>query len=81
MTVLMAVRSARLRGFPRWIRTPEMVRDRLAMSDPFMQQILDEGKVLYETDNSENHDQWLAFASQLATQAVELFIDIDLPIL
>ena len=34
------------------VRTPEMVRDRLAMSDPFMQQILEEGKVLYETDHS-----------------------------
>ena len=34
------------------VRTPEMVRDRLAMGDPFMQQILEEGKILYETDNS-----------------------------
>lgn len=32
------------------VRTPETVRDRLAMGDPFMQQILEEGKVLYETD-------------------------------
>lgn len=34
------------------VRTPEMVRNRLAMDDPFVQQILTEGKVLYETDQS-----------------------------
>ncbi len=30
---------------------------------------------LYETDYSENHEQWLSFASELATEAVNLFID------
>ena len=32
------------------VRTPEKVRERLAMGDDFMQDILDEGKVLYEAD-------------------------------
>ncbi len=32
---------------------------------------------LYETDNSENHGQWLTFATELAEQTVELFIDVD----
>ena len=34
------------------VRTPEMVRQRLAMGDGFMQDILDQGKVLYEADHS-----------------------------
>ena len=33
------------------IRTPETVRERLAMDDGFMREILEEGKVLYETDD------------------------------
>lgn len=33
------------------VRTPEKVRERLAMGDDFMQDILDEGKVLYEADD------------------------------
>ena len=32
------------------VRTPEKVRERLAMGDDFMLEILEEGKVLYETD-------------------------------
>ena len=32
------------------VRTPEKVRERLAMGDPFMREILEEGKVLYEAD-------------------------------
>jgi len=30
------------------VRTPEKVRERLAMEDTFMQEVLEEGKVLYE---------------------------------
>ncbi len=30
------------------VRTPEMIRQRLSMQDPFIDQILREGKVLYE---------------------------------
>lgn len=30
------------------VRTPEKVRERLAMGDCFMQEIMEEGKVLYE---------------------------------
>ena len=30
------------------VRTPEMVRERLALGDDFMREILDEGKVLYD---------------------------------
>ncbi|MHC4511086.1 MAG: nucleotidyltransferase domain-containing protein [Planctomycetota bacterium] len=33
------------------IRTAEKVRERLAMGDDFMQEILEEGKVLYEADD------------------------------
>ncbi len=33
------------------LRTPEKVRERLDMDDPFMREILEEGKVLYEADN------------------------------
>ena len=33
------------------VRTPEKVRERVEMGDGFMQEILDEGKVLYETDD------------------------------
>ncbi len=33
------------------IRTPENVRKRLKMGDEFMQEIMEEGKVLYEADN------------------------------
>ena len=33
------------------VRTPEEVRQRIKMGDGFMQDILKEGKVLYEADN------------------------------
>ncbi|MGH7454362.1 MAG: nucleotidyltransferase domain-containing protein [bacterium] len=33
------------------VRTPEKVRERLAMGDSFMKEILAEGKVLYEADH------------------------------
>lgn len=41
-------------GFPMdlLVRTPEKVRQRIDMGDGFMQEILEEGKVLYEADNS-----------------------------
>ena len=32
------------------VRTPEKVRERLAMGDHFIREILEEGKVLYEAD-------------------------------
>lgn len=32
------------------VRTPETVRDRLAIGDDFMREIIEEGKVLYEAD-------------------------------
>jgi len=37
-------------GFPvdLLVRTPERVRERLAMGDDFMRELLEEGKVLYE---------------------------------
>ena len=40
-------------GFPvdLVLRTAEKVRERLAMGDDFMQEILEEGKVLYEADD------------------------------
>ena len=34
------------------VRTPEKVRERLALGDPFIRSILEEGKVLYEADLS-----------------------------
>jgi len=34
------------------VRTPEKVRERLAMSDGFMKEIIAEGKVLYEADHA-----------------------------
>ena len=34
------------------VRTPEKVRQRIEMGDDFMRGILQEGKVLYEADNS-----------------------------
>jgi len=34
------------------IRTPEKIRERLAMGDRFIKDILQGGKVLYEADNS-----------------------------
>jgi len=34
------------------VRTPEKVRERLAMGDDFIRDILEKGKVLYEADNS-----------------------------
>jgi predicted nucleotidyltransferase len=39
-------------GFPvdLIVRTPEKVRERIGMGDDFMQEILEEGKVLYEAD-------------------------------
>ena len=33
------------------VRTPEKIHQRIEMGDCFMRQILEEGKVLYETDN------------------------------
>lgn len=33
------------------VRTPEMVKNRLAMGDTFIKEILEEGKVLYEADH------------------------------
>ena len=33
------------------VRTPEKVRERLATGDTFIREILEEGKVLYETDD------------------------------
>lgn len=33
------------------VRTPEKVRERLRMGDDFIQEILEEGKVLYEADS------------------------------
>jgi len=33
------------------VRTPEKVRQRIEMGDGFMQEILEEGKVLYEADS------------------------------
>ena len=40
-------------GFPvdLVVRTAEKVRERLAIGDDFMQEILEEGKVLYEADD------------------------------
>lgn len=32
------------------VRTPEAVRERLALGDDFMREILEEGKVLYDAD-------------------------------
>ena len=32
------------------VRTPEKIRERLALGDPFIRSILDKGKVLYEAD-------------------------------
>jgi predicted nucleotidyltransferase len=40
-------------GFPvdLLVRTPEKVRERIQIGDEFMREILEEGKVLYETDD------------------------------
>ena len=40
-------------GFPMdlLVRTPEKVRERLAMGDGFMREVLETGKVLYEADH------------------------------
>jgi predicted nucleotidyltransferase len=40
-------------GFPvdLLVRTPEKVRERIQIGDVFMREILEEGKVLYETDD------------------------------
>jgi uncharacterized protein len=32
------------------VRTPEKIRERLALGDPFIRSILEKGKVLYETN-------------------------------
>jgi predicted nucleotidyltransferase len=32
------------------VRTPEKIRERLALGDPFIRSILDKGEVLYEAD-------------------------------
>ena len=34
------------------VRTPEKVRERLAMGDDFMKEILTEGRILYEADRA-----------------------------
>lgn len=34
------------------VRTPDKIRERLAMGDTFIQDILEQGKVLYEADHS-----------------------------
>ncbi len=34
------------------VRTPEKVRERLALGDPFIRSILEKGKVLYEANDS-----------------------------
>jgi len=34
------------------VRTPEKIKQRIEMGDDFIRQILEEGKVLYEADNS-----------------------------
>jgi len=34
------------------IRKPEEIKERLAMGDPFIRQIIEEGKVIYEADNN-----------------------------
>lgn len=34
------------------VRTPDKVRERLSLGDPFIRSILEEGKVLYEADRS-----------------------------
>lgn len=33
------------------VQTPEKIRERLALGDPFIRSIVDEGKVLYEADH------------------------------
>jgi predicted nucleotidyltransferase len=33
------------------VRTPEKISERLALGDPFIRSIVDEGKVLYEADH------------------------------
>ncbi len=33
------------------VRTPEKVEERLEMEDAFMEEVMEEGKVLYEADN------------------------------
>ena len=33
------------------VRTPEQIRERMELGDPFMQEIIEQGKVLYETDH------------------------------
>lgn len=40
-------------GFPLdlIVRSPEELRERLAMGDPFLEEIVSRGKVLYEADN------------------------------
>ncbi len=35
------------------VRTPEGVRERLEMGDTFVQQVLEEGTVLYEAEGAE----------------------------
>jgi len=34
------------------VRTPEKVQERLAMGDTFVQEVLEEGKILYDSDRS-----------------------------
>lgn len=34
------------------VRTPSQVEERIGMGDPFMQEIVEQGKILYETDYS-----------------------------
>ncbi|MDX2045029.1 MAG: nucleotidyltransferase domain-containing protein [Acidobacteriota bacterium] len=33
------------------VRTPEQVQERIGMGDPFMQEIVEQGEVLYEADH------------------------------
>ena len=34
------------------VRTPEQIEERVSMGDPFMQEIVNQGKILYETDHN-----------------------------
>lgn len=39
------------------VRTPEKIRERLSLGDPFIRSILEKGKVLYEADD--RRELWL----------------------
>jgi predicted nucleotidyltransferase len=34
------------------VRTPEQIEERIAMGDPFIQEIVEQGKILYEADHN-----------------------------